>query len=149
MTADSSSRLFWSAYFAGELVSNGAFFISDSFLARPLPRLHLSHGHNPPHSTPLHPTPPRQHHQVKKLQESQERTQAALKRKMEEHSIAMRKVLYGSIFSCFPGMVALPAAIVAFLGLDGGALKTTENGDHALCSSSRSASIPWSEFLGA
>ncbi|CAM9178600.1 unnamed protein product, partial [Scytosiphon promiscuus] len=29
--------------------------------------------------------------QVKKLQESQERTQAALKRKMEEHSIAMRK----------------------------------------------------------
>eukprot|EP00752_Nemacystus_decipiens_P009306 g8317.t1 len=30
--------------------------------------------------------------QVKKLQESQERTQAALKRKMEEHAIAMRKV---------------------------------------------------------
>ncbi|CAB1107091.1 unnamed protein product [Ectocarpus sp. CCAP 1310/34] len=30
--------------------------------------------------------------QVKKLQESQERTQAALKRKMEEHSMAMKKV---------------------------------------------------------
>ena len=31
---------------------------------------------------------------MKKLQESQERTQAALKRKMEEHSIAMRKVTF-------------------------------------------------------
>lgn len=31
--------------------------------------------------------------QVKKLQDSQGRTQAALKRKMEEHSIAMRKVI--------------------------------------------------------
>lgn len=30
--------------------------------------------------------------QVKKLQESQNKTQAALKRKMEEHSMAMRKV---------------------------------------------------------
>ena len=33
---------------------------------------------------------------VKKLQESQSKTQAALKRKMEEHSIAMRKVTHDS-----------------------------------------------------
>ena len=41
--------------------------------------------------------------QVKKLQESQERTQAALKRKMEEHSIAMRKVrtIFGSCLFVF------------------------------------------------
>lgn len=39
---------------------------------------------------------------VKKLQESQSKTQAALKRKMEEHSIAMRKVTDdGNAFSTY------------------------------------------------